>query len=474
MTGAPVDVEAATLRPQQTRYLSEFSNSMWTMEKDRLLRTTATVIYLLDRAPDRSLVMDRLDRVSRIIPGFRHRLMPPPLRLATPCWVVDPDFDLSYHLRWIGAPQPKTLDTVIEYARQTAMSGLDLDRPPWTITTIEDLEGDRAAVVFEFHHTIMDGAGIKQMWSVLFDRERKPRDLGPMPPAPTGGALSRPALARDELQRVAGQIFGLTRDVGRAAVQGAPHALLQPVPAIKTAVRNIEALGHIIEPRLHRYSPIMVERRGWWRVAKFDMDDFPAFHQAATAHGATVGDAILAAVGTGFALYHEAHGAPIERIRTALAINVRRPKDPPFGNRLSSGIFDMPVSTTVTPELMAEYHKLVLQRREAANQPLANALGIALGRVGPAVAGAMMKRVEVLVSHIPGFAGDDILFFCGAEVLQILGFAPTTGAAASVAAGVTYRDKFNVNVNADAAAVPDIDLLLDSLRQGFDQVLKLA
>ena len=45
-------------------------------------------------------------------------------------------FDLSYHLRWIAAPEPKTLDTVVEYARQAAMSGLittgRCGRSPWS------------------------------------------------------------------------------------------------------------------------------------------------------------------------------------------------------------------------------------------------------------------------------------------------------------------------------------------------------
>ncbi|MGO9103177.1 MAG: wax ester/triacylglycerol synthase domain-containing protein [Mycobacterium sp.] len=472
MTGAPIDVEAATLRPQQSDYLSEFSNSMWMLEKDRHLRTTGTLCYLLDRVPDRSLVMDRLDRLSRTIPGFRHRLVPPLLHLATPRWVVDPDFDLSYHLRWIAAPEPKTVDTMMEYTRQSTLSGLDMERPPWTITVVEGLEGGRALVIYKFHHTIMDGAGIKQMWSILFDREREPADLGPMPPAPTARAMSRAVLARDELRRAASQIFGLTWGLGRATVLGAPYALRHPVGAIKAVVRNFAALGHIMKPRLHRFSPIMVERRGWWRFAKFDFDDFPAFHRVAKAAGCTINDAVMAGVGTGIALYHEAHGAPIKQIRTVLAINVRRPNDPPFGNHLSAGIIDMPVSTVVTPELMAEYHKIVLQNREDAIQPLANALGTLMGRFGPAVIRPITTHAEVLISTIPPIAGADIVYFCGAEVLELFGFGPTEGTALCVAM-MPYRDRFPVCVNADAAAVPDMDLLLDSLKRGFGQVFKL-
>ena len=73
--------------------------------------------------------------------------------------VVVRDFDLSYHLQWIAAPEPKTLDTVFEFARQSSMSGLDTDRPLWGFTVVEGLDGGRAAVVVKLHHVLTDGVG---------------------------------------------------------------------------------------------------------------------------------------------------------------------------------------------------------------------------------------------------------------------------------------------------------------------------
>jgi diacylglycerol O-acyltransferase len=112
---------------QRAGHLSGADAMRSRVERDPQLRSTITAVLVLDGSPDRATMVGRLERMSRSVPGCRHRLVMAPLSLTTPRWTVDRDFDLSYHLRWIAAPQPKTLDTVFEYARQSAMSGLDRD-----------------------------------------------------------------------------------------------------------------------------------------------------------------------------------------------------------------------------------------------------------------------------------------------------------------------------------------------------------
>ena len=99
------------------QYLGDADSFFWAVEKDRQLRNTITAVFLLEKPPDRSVVLDRLERASRLVPGWRHRLVTPPLHLANPRWVLDPDFDLSYHVRWIGAPRDKTFESVLVLRR---------------------------------------------------------------------------------------------------------------------------------------------------------------------------------------------------------------------------------------------------------------------------------------------------------------------------------------------------------------------
>ena len=94
----------------------------------------------LDRSPDWDALVDRLERATRLVPIFRQRPVEPPGRLATPRWKLDPDFDLSWHLRRVASPAPHTPGTVLDIARLAAMTGFDTAHPLWEYTLVEDLK----------------------------------------------------------------------------------------------------------------------------------------------------------------------------------------------------------------------------------------------------------------------------------------------------------------------------------------------
>ena len=458
---------------QDPGHVSDSDAMMLRIEEDPQLRHTITAVIVLDRIPERPAVLERVERMSRSLPGYRHRLVTPPLGLATPRWVVDRDFDLSYHVRWIAAPEPKTLDTVLEYARQSAMSGLDRDRPLWTFTVLEALDGGRAAVVVKLHHVLTDGMGGIALLSFMVDATREPGDLPPMPPLPDDNLTSRRALALDAVGARRERLRSFLRGTARLAVHNAPRVLRHPVAAAGTAARNVQALGRIMKPPTERLSPIMVERRGWSRFAVLDVD-LTALRAAAKSHNATVNDAFLAALGNAFARYHEKHGAPVERLRAAVAVNTRRAGDSPHGNHVNGGSFVMPVGTDDPAKYLAIYHDAVAVIREDVGQPLADAVGTAMAAFGPFVSGlmgAILKHCDFAATNVPGI--NVPLYLGGAEMLAMYGFGPAMGTAVNIAL-VSYRDNACIGFNADAAAVPDVDVLVECVRQGFDAVLALA
>jgi len=65
------------------------------------------------------------------------------------------------------------------------------------------------------------------------------------------------------------------------------------------------------------------------------------------------------------------------------------------------------------------------------------------------------------------------LYLTGAKVNSFYGFGPTTGAALNVTL-MSYCGTCGVAVNVDTGAVPDPDVLMDCLRDGFDEVLAVG
>ena len=84
--------------------MSDGDALMWSIERDPILRSTITGVWLLDQAPDRARLHDRAERALYHIPRLRQRVAANPFSIAPPRWEIDPDFDLGFHLRFVRAP----------------------------------------------------------------------------------------------------------------------------------------------------------------------------------------------------------------------------------------------------------------------------------------------------------------------------------------------------------------------------------
>ena len=160
---------------------------MWTIERDPLLRSTITAVIRLDRAPDRERLRRTIERGTRRLPRLRHRARGNPFSLVPPRWEVDPNFDLDFHLRWVGGGVGHTMRDVLDYAQPVAMQSFDRARPQWEVHVIEGMDDGGAAMIVKIHHAITDGVGAVAMAMLLFDVARDPQpsdDEFPPEPVP--------------------------------------------------------------------------------------------------------------------------------------------------------------------------------------------------------------------------------------------------------------------------------------------------
>lgn len=460
-------------RSRSAQHVDDTASFFLDVERDRSLRNTIAAVFLLERSPDPDVVRDRFERASRLVPGWRHRLVKPPLRLANPRWVVDRDFDLNYHVRRIGAPKEKTLASVLRYASADVLSGFDRDRPLWTVTIVDGLEDDRAALVIKVHHALTDGVGAVATLPLVVDLSPVPADPGPLPPVPSDDAMAPWALAVDAIATNGERFFGLARDAGTAALRGVPGVVRRPREAADAATRNLQAIGHLLRAPGNPLSPIMTERRGWSHFAALDAD-LGALRRAAKPRGATVNDAFITAIGYGFARYHERLGTPVEELQVTMAVSVRKPGDPLQGNRAMGGHFVQPVGTTDPAGDMQAVHALTTKLRDDVGQPLTRAAAPLMNAIGPLVSGyvgPIMKNCDLALTNVAGV--EEPIWLGGAEVLATYGFGPSMGTATN-ATLLSYRSTAHVGLHMDTAAVSDVDLLVGGVREGLDAVVALG
>ncbi|MDT0406871.1 wax ester/triacylglycerol synthase domain-containing protein, partial [Streptomyces edwardsiae] len=81
-------------------------------------RTRSGIVGLeiLDTTPDWERFRTRFDNASRNVLRLRQKVVMPTLPTASPRWVVDPDFNLDFHVRRMRVPSPGTLRDLFDLA----------------------------------------------------------------------------------------------------------------------------------------------------------------------------------------------------------------------------------------------------------------------------------------------------------------------------------------------------------------------
>src|SRR5882757_9563651 len=112
------------------------------------------------------------------VPRLRQRLLEPPLRLGTPFWVDDPDFDLNRHVKRAVLGAPGDDGRFRELVGELLAPPLDRSKPLWELVLVEGFADERFAIVYKTHHAMADGISAVDIGMLLFDVEPK------APPAP--------------------------------------------------------------------------------------------------------------------------------------------------------------------------------------------------------------------------------------------------------------------------------------------------
>lgn len=230
--------------------MASFDAVMFGVEGDPLLRSVVTLVALLDREPDRAVVLERAERMTRMYPKLRQRVVGNPISLAPPRWETDPNFDFDYHIRWRRLPQAtSSVAGVLDYAARMNEQDFDRSRPLWECAVLTDLDDGRAAVLMKIHHSITDGMGGMAMSAVLFDLTRVPADLGPMPSAPIARPANMLGRIRQGIEYEARQVLGELSTATDYAVSAVKTAVNDPLGSTLAAAEFTASAVKMLAPQ---------------------------------------------------------------------------------------------------------------------------------------------------------------------------------------------------------------------------------
>jgi WS/DGAT/MGAT family acyltransferase len=431
-------------------------------------------------------ILAELEARLHLADVFRRRLTELPGGLHRPYWVDDPNFDLEYHVRHIGLPQPGDWRQLcIQVARLHARQ-IDLRRPPWEITIIEGLNvvpgvpPGSFAMALKLHHCAVDGMASVQMIAALHDLAAdSPRPAGPdrpWDPSPlpsTGDLLARTAINAALHPMRAGTIVASSAPKLARGLAGLPGKLVGGV-ASRIASGNVPSL-----PPKTRFNGTASPHRVF--EARFhELADVKRIKAGVS--GATINDVALAYVGGALRAYLTGYGElPDESLVAACPMSMRQAGDTTSeGNALFGRLQSLGTDIADPLERLATIAESTAASRSGSDRSTTNQLLELIGTVPTSLLAVTAKAASVLpfsgptvanttVTNVPG--PTEPLFFSGAQLVRAAGLGPLIGGLNLIHVVASYNGILSISATADRNALPDPATYAECMDHAFQELL---
>jgi diacylglycerol O-acyltransferase / wax synthase len=451
--------------------LSAFDMLLHRGEANPRTRSGIMALEILDTTPDWNRFLAVFENASRKVLRLRQKVVVPTLPTASPRWVVDPDFNLNFHVRRVRVPEPGTLRQVIDLAEVSLQSPLDISRPLWTATLVEGLQDDRAATLLHMSHAVTDGVGAVEMFANIYDLERDPPPRK-QAPLPIPQDLTSNDLARQGLNRLPAKALGAARGALTGAAQVVGHALTDPAATLGGLVEYARS-GTRVMSAAAEHSPLLRRRSLSSRTEAIDMK-LGDIRAAAKAAEGSINDAYLAALCGALRHYHEELGMPIDSLPMAVPVNMRAEADPAGGNRFAGVMISAPLGISDPAARIHNVRTQMVKRRDEPAIEMVGSVAPLLSLLPDPLLESVASSVvssDVQASNVPGYAGDT--FIAGAKVLRQYGLGPLPGVA-MMAVLISRGGMCTVTTRYDRASVTEDELWARCLLAGFNEVLALG
>jgi len=407
-----------------------------------------------------AMIESKLDMAPRL----RRRLMWVPYGAGRPVWVDDEHFDVRYHVRHTGLPQPGTRDELLTLFGRLMSVALDRKRPLWEVWLVDHPNGDRS-VIQKIHHALVDGISGVDLAMVLFDvsPDAQGPETEPWKPRP---APTKSQLWRDTVVSNAAQPVELARSV-RRMLDAPGEAARKAVATGRGLLRASRSLDSA--PVTSLTVPIGSHRR--FETVSVGLDDVKSVKNA---HGSTVNDVVLSLVTGGLRHYLLERGDVVDGVQIKVMVPVSvRPDEQrgTYGNQVASMFVALPVGE---PDPVARLQAVMAQMADVKESGEAQGVEALLRSFDyvPTVflslgsrAAASQRFLNLVVTNVPG--PQFPLYCCGAEMREVYPYVPLLGTMSVGVAVMSYNGQLDFGLSGDWDATPDLGVFAEGIEKAL-------
>ncbi|MCX4641152.1 wax ester/triacylglycerol synthase family O-acyltransferase [Streptomyces sp. NBC_01446] len=444
--------------------LAPLDLAFWNIETaEHPMHLGALGVFATGSPGDAQHAVELLAARAPAVPGLRMRIQGVRIPVGGAARVPVPDFEPLDHVRL-------TEPTADFHAAAGALMERPLDRarPPWEAHVLPGADGTSFAVLFKFHHALADGLRALTLAAGVMD----PMDLpvsraAPPAEAPGGFRLPFPGMRDLRLGDLdPRKLPGLLRDSASSAVT-----------ALDIGTSVVRATWDV-----HTSAAFSSTATGTRRTegVVLELDDV---HRVRKTVGGTVNDVLIAVVAGALRRWLDERGNGSEGVRPRALIPVsrRRPRTAhPQGNRLSGYLVKLPVDEGDPLARLRSVRTAMDHNKDAGPQRGAGAVALLADHVpplghligGPVVAQAARLLFDILVTSVP--LPSLGLRLGGCPLTEVYPLAPLAQGQSLAVAVSTYRGRVHYGLVADAAAVPDLDVLATGIREELAALVRVC
>lgn len=409
----------------------------------------------------------RFAQFERPVAPFDERLTLTPLGF---CWVKDPHFDLSNHLRLSALPSPGGQAELDAWISNQQEIPLHRERPLWEVHVLEGLSGGRVALYSKVHHALLDGISALRAGVTPFSPDPEARDPAPFWVHPTPAHQERVDHARSPLFEVLEEL----------AIDARDQLASLPTLAHEAGRLVRETGGHLLRSLRGNddQNPFAGRITGARRFAALSLP-LARVEQIARALHHTVNDVVLALCSSALQGYLAERGlCPKRPVIAMVPVSLRR-GEAGRGNRLATILTDLALQETQLERRTARvFHSVCEGKQRFASMTNEESVGVTAMTLAPTFLSAMwhgrrdISRFNVVISNVPGPSTP--LFLDGA---RLAGLYPVSIVLDHVALNISlsrYAGALHFGIVACRHAVPDMTPLTRQLERALDALTALC
>jgi WS/DGAT/MGAT family acyltransferase len=451
--------------------LSPLDTSFLHLEDEQTHMHVASVMIFDGPAPSYEEFLARVGSRLHLVPRYRQKLALVPFNQGRPRWVDDDEFDLRYHVRAGALPKPRSEYELQVLAGRVFSQQLKRDKPLWELWLVEELEGERFAVLSKTHHALVDGISGLDILSVLFSEDEAQTDKRWLPePAPPRSALLAEAIV--ERLTMPAEMLRPARAMLRR-----PQQLLA---GARDGVRGMASLlfdgAAPAPPSPYNPGTIGGDRRFTW--VRCDLADLKAIKNNM---GGTVNDVVLTIVSRGLRRHLERRGelSKGQTLKAFVPVSVRtEDQSGTLGNQVSGMLATLPISCNDPAVCLRRISNEMQTLKDSGQAVGAQALTELAGFAPPNImsqASRLLSRqrfFNLVVTNVPG--PQYALKFDGREMRDIFPMVPLAKNQALGVAILSYNGAMNFGLVGDFDHLHDLEELAEDFTAAVEEIAAAA